>query len=156
MFQTVYIPELPTAVFPSTVAEIRMDDLLTGTIKKDAFCAMNILSVTVSNASIDQIEPGAFSDRTLIHGLEFVDVRMKSVKSGAFRAGANNLTIQYSRSVELQIITFSIISLKNSFNRALLALISGPKYIFKYILKNINAKDLHSHWFLRGMRACHC
>ncbi|OXU28687.1 hypothetical protein TSAR_014609 [Trichomalopsis sarcophagae] len=97
MFQSVKIPELPTAVFPSNAAEIRIDDLWTGSIKKDAFCAMNILSVTISNASIVDIESGAFSDRTLIHGLEFVDVRMTTIRTGAFRAGANNLTIQYSR-----------------------------------------------------------
>ncbi|XP_058807980.1 uncharacterized protein LOC131673744 isoform X2 [Phymastichus coffea] len=102
MFQRVKIPELPTAVFPSTAAEIRMDDLWTGSIKKDAFCAMNVLSVVISNASIVEIEPGAFSDRTLIHGLEFVDVRMKTVRAGAFRAGANNLTIQYSRLSEVE------------------------------------------------------
>ena len=103
MFQSVRIPELPTAVFPSTAAEIRMDDLWTGAIKKDAFCGMTILSVTISNASIVDIEPGAFSDRTLIHSLEFVDVRITSIRTGAFKAGANNLTIQYSRSVAFNI-----------------------------------------------------
>lgn len=76
-----------------------MDDVWTRTIKKDAFCAMNILSVIISNASISEIEHGAFSDRTLIHSLEFVDVKIKTIRTGAFRAGANNLTIQYSRLV---------------------------------------------------------
>lgn len=112
MFQSVKIPELPTAVFPSNAAEIRIDDLWTGSIKKDAFCAMNILSVTISNASIEEIEPGAFSDRTLIHGLEFVDVRMTTIRSGAFRAGANNLTIQYSRSVVKLIFSRTLLSSK--------------------------------------------
>lgn len=103
MFQSVRISEFPTAVFPSLASEIRMDNLVTDVIRKDAFCAMNILSVTISNASIGEIEPGAFSDRTLINSLEFVDVRMKTIRTGAFRAGANNLTIQYSRLVSLKI-----------------------------------------------------
>lgn len=76
-----------------------MNDIWTGAIRKDAFCAMNILSVVITNASIFEIESGAFSDRTLIHGLEFADVKMKTVRAGAFRAGANNLTVQYSRYV---------------------------------------------------------
>lgn len=101
MFQSVRITELPTAVFPSAVAEIRMDDLWTKVIRKDAFCAMTIFSVTVSNASILEIETGAFSDRALIHNLEFVDVRLKSIERGAFRAGHDNLTIQYSRLSEV-------------------------------------------------------
>lgn len=97
MFHSVKIPELPTAVFPSTAAEVRMDDIWTKVIRKDAFCSMNILSVIISNASIFEIETGAFNERTLIHSLEFVDVRLKTIRSGALRAGANNLTIQYSR-----------------------------------------------------------
>lgn len=100
MFHSVKIPELPTAVFPSTAAEVRMDDIWTKVIRKDAFCSMNILSVIISNASIFEIETGAFNERTLIHSLEFVDVRLKTIRSGALRAGANNLTIQYSRFVK--------------------------------------------------------
>ncbi|KAG7189535.1 hypothetical protein KM043_017226 [Ampulex compressa] len=96
-FQSVRITELPTAVFPSAVAEIRMDDLWTKVIRRDAFCAMTIYSVTISNASILEIESGAFSDRALIQNLEFVDVRLNSIERGAFRAGHDNLTIQYSR-----------------------------------------------------------
>lgn len=101
MFQSVRVPEFPTAVFPSTVGEIRMDILVTDVIKKEAFCAMSILSVTISNASIGEIEKSAFSERTLINGFEFVDVKVKSIRTGALRAGANNLTIQYSRSVTI-------------------------------------------------------
>lgn len=100
MFQSVRITELPTAVFPSAVAEIRMDDIWTKVIRKNAFCAMTIFSVTISNASIQAIETGAFSDRALIQSLEFVDVRLKSIEKGAFRAGHDNLTIQYSRYVD--------------------------------------------------------
>lgn len=102
MFHSVKIPELPTAVFPSTAAEVRMDDIWTKVIRKDAFCSMNILSVIISNASIFEIETGAFNERTLIHSLEFVDVRLKTIRSGALRAGANNLTIQYSRLTEVE------------------------------------------------------
>lgn len=97
MFQSVRITELPTAVFPSAVAEVRMDDIWTKVVRKNAFCAMTIFSVTISNATILEIETGAFSDRALIHSLEFVDVRLKSIERGAFRAGHDNLTIQYSR-----------------------------------------------------------
>ncbi|XP_014219010.1 uncharacterized protein LOC106647220 [Copidosoma floridanum] len=102
MFQNVMVPVLPEKVFPSTVAEIRMENFWTRAIKKDAFCAMNILSVMLKNASIVEIESGAFSDRTLISSLEFFDVRVKTVHSRAFRAGSNNLTIQYSRLLDVQ------------------------------------------------------
>ncbi|XP_076687366.1 uncharacterized protein LOC143379006 [Andrena cerasifolii] len=101
-FQSVRITELPTAVFPSAVAEVRMDDVGTKVIRKDAFCAMSIFSVIISNATILEIESGAFSDRALIHSLEFVDVRLKSIERGAFRAGHDNLTIQYSRLSEVE------------------------------------------------------
>lgn len=97
MFQSVRIAELPKAVFPSAVAEIRMDDIWTKTIRKDAFCAMTILSVIISNASIHEIQSGAFSDRALIQHLEFVDVQLTNINTAAFRAGHDNLTIQYSR-----------------------------------------------------------
>lgn len=97
MFQNVRIAELPKAVFPSNVAEIRMDDILTKVIRKDAFCAMTISSVIISNASIHEIQSGAFSDRALISSLELVDVELKSIKTAALRASHNNLTIQYSR-----------------------------------------------------------
>lgn len=97
MFQNVRIAELPKAVFPSAVAEIRMDDISTKIIRKDAFCAMTIFSVVISNASIHEIQSGAFSDRALIHSLEFVDVQLKNINTAAFRAGHDNLTIQYSR-----------------------------------------------------------
>lgn len=97
MFQNVRIAELPKAVFPSAVAEIRMDDISTKIIRKDAFCAMTIFNVIISNASIQEIQSGAFSDRALIHSLEFVDVQLKTINTAAFRAGHDNLTIQYSR-----------------------------------------------------------
>ncbi|XP_014604168.1 PREDICTED: uncharacterized protein LOC106786846 [Polistes canadensis] len=97
MFQSVRITELPTAVFPSSVAEVRMDDIWTKVIRKEAFCAMSIFNVIISNASISEIESGAFSDKILIESLEFVDVRLKYIETGAFRAGHDNVTIQYSR-----------------------------------------------------------
>lgn len=101
MFQNVRIAELPKAVFPSAVAEIRMDDISTKIIRKDAFCAMTIFNVIISNASIQEIQSGAFSDRALIHSLEFVDVQLKTINTAAFRAGHDNLTIQYSRLFEV-------------------------------------------------------
>lgn len=101
MFQSVRIAELPKAVFPSAVAGIRMDDIGIKTIRKDAFCAMTILSVIISNASIYEIQSGAFSDRALIQHLEFVDVQLTNINTAAFRAGHDNLTIQYSRLSEV-------------------------------------------------------
>lgn len=97
MFQKVRIAELPKAVFPSAVAEIRMDNIKTKVIRKDAFCAMTIFNVIISNATIEDIQTGAFSERALIHSLEFVDVELKNINTAAFRAGHDNLTIQYSR-----------------------------------------------------------
>ncbi|XP_043586060.1 uncharacterized protein LOC122569295 isoform X1 [Bombus pyrosoma] len=116
MFQTVRIMELPTAVFPSAVAEVRMDDIWTKVIRKNAFCAMTIFSVTISNATILEIESGAFSDRALIQSLEFVDVRLKSIERGAFRAGHDNLTIQYSRLSEVETGAIDISAATVSFN----------------------------------------
>ncbi|KZC08415.1 PREDICTED: uncharacterized protein LOC107186538 [Dufourea novaeangliae] len=116
MFQSVRITELPTAVFPSAIAEVRMDDIWTKVIRKDAFCAMTIYSVTISNASILEIETGAFSDRALIQRLEFVDVRLQSIERGAFRAGHDNLTIQYSRLSEVETGAIDISAATVSFN----------------------------------------
>ncbi|XP_072744252.1 uncharacterized protein [Anoplolepis gracilipes] len=96
-FKNVRIAELPKAVFPSAVAEIRMDIIWVKIIRKDAFCAMTIFSVNISNATIYDIQSGAFSDRTLINNLEFVDVTLENINAGAFKAGHDNLTIQYSR-----------------------------------------------------------
>lgn len=97
MFQNVRIAELPKAVFPSAIAEIRMDDISMRIIRKDAFCAMTIFNVIISNATIQEIQSGAFSDRALIQSLEFVDVQFKNINTAAFRAGHDNLTIQHSR-----------------------------------------------------------
>nr|XP_003704708.2 PREDICTED: uncharacterized protein LOC100882408 isoform X1 [Megachile rotundata] len=116
MFQSVKITELPTAVFPSAVAEIRMDDMWTKVIRKNAFCAMTIFSVTISNASIQAIETGAFSDRALIQSLEFVDVRLKNIERGAFRAGHDNLTIQYSSLSDVDTGAIDISAATVSFN----------------------------------------
>ncbi|XP_017753457.1 PREDICTED: uncharacterized protein LOC108546046 [Eufriesea mexicana] len=116
MFQSVRITELPTAVFPSAVAEVQMDDIWTKVIRKNAFCAMTIFSVTISNASILEIETGAFSERALIHSLEFADVRLKSIERGAFRAGHDNLTIQYSRLSEVETGAIDISAATVSFN----------------------------------------
>ncbi|XP_018407096.1 PREDICTED: uncharacterized protein LOC108783109 [Cyphomyrmex costatus] len=101
MFQNVMIKELPTSVFPSAIAEIRMDDISMRTIRKDAFCAMTIFNVIISNASIQEIQSGAFSDRALIQSLEFVDVQLQNINTAAFRAGHDNLTIQHSRLSEV-------------------------------------------------------
>jgi len=97
MFQNVRIAELPKAVFPSAIAEIRMDDISMRVIRKDAFCAMTIFNVIISNATIQEIQSGAFSDRALIQSLEFVDVQLKNINTAAFRAGHDNFTIQHSR-----------------------------------------------------------
>lgn len=97
MFQSVKITELPSSVFPSAAAEIRMDDVWTKVIRKDAFCALLFLGVRISNASINDIEYGAFNDKTLIHNFELIDVSLRNVKNGSFRAAFNNFTIQYSR-----------------------------------------------------------
>lgn len=97
MFQNVRIAELPKAVFPSAIAEIRMDDISMRVIRKDAFCAMTIFNVIISNATIQEIQSGAFSDRALIQSLEFVDVQLKSINTAAFKAGHDNFTIQHSR-----------------------------------------------------------
>lgn len=97
MFQHVGIAELPKAVFPSVILEIRMDHVRTKFIRKDAFCAMMISSVIISNASITEIQSGAFSERALIQSLEFADVEIKNINTAAFRANHDNLTIQYSR-----------------------------------------------------------
>ncbi|KYM75800.1 hypothetical protein ALC53_13864 [Atta colombica] len=101
MFQNVMIKELPTSVFPSAIAEIRMDDISMRTIRKDAFCAMTIFNVIISNTSIQEIQSGAFSDRALIQSLEFVDVQLQNINTAAFRAGHDNLTIQHSRLSEV-------------------------------------------------------
>ncbi|XP_011880987.1 PREDICTED: uncharacterized protein LOC105569265 [Vollenhovia emeryi] len=100
-FQNVRIAELPKAVFPSAIAEIRMDDISMRVIRKDAFCAMTIFNVIISNATIQEIQSGAFSDRALIQRLEFVDVQLKNINTAAFRAGHDNLTIQHSRLSEV-------------------------------------------------------
>ncbi|KAL6263222.1 hypothetical protein P5V15_006022 [Pogonomyrmex californicus] len=97
MFQNVRILELPTVVFPSAMAEIHMDDISMKVIEKDAFCAINIINIIISNTTIQEIRSGAFSDRALINNLKFVDVQLKNIKKSAFRAGHDNLTIQYSR-----------------------------------------------------------
>ncbi|XP_044587374.1 uncharacterized protein LOC123266982 isoform X1 [Cotesia glomerata] len=97
MFQSVKITELPSSVFPSAAAEIRMDDVWTKVIRKDAFCALLFLGVRISNASINDIEYGAFNDKTLIHNFELIDVSLRNIKNGSFRAAFNNFTIQYSR-----------------------------------------------------------
>ncbi|XP_011315228.1 uncharacterized protein [Fopius arisanus] len=101
MFQSVRISELPSLTFPSAAAEIRMDDVWTRVIRKDAFCAMMISSVRIANASIFEIESGAFSHQTLFPNLELIEVRLKSIKSGAFRAAFTNFSIQYSRINEI-------------------------------------------------------
>ncbi|XP_015608700.1 uncharacterized protein LOC107274256 [Cephus cinctus] len=116
LFQSVMIPELPTAVFPSMAAEVRMDDFSTKVIRKEAFCAIIILSVAISNATIYEVEAGAFSDRTLIHSLEFVDVSLKRVGGGALRAAVNNLTIQYSRLTEVESGAIDIAAASVTFN----------------------------------------
>ena len=95
MFQSVKKMELPAGVFPST-AEIRMDDIYLKAIKKDAFSAMDILSVVITNTSIDTIEKGAFSNKTLIDKLEFADVKFRIIRDGALRAAVNELIVRYS------------------------------------------------------------
>ncbi|KAK0078391.1 hypothetical protein PV325_002554 [Microctonus aethiopoides] len=100
--KSVKISELPTSVFPSPAAEIRMDDVWTRVIRKDAFCAISILGVRISNASIYEIESGAFRHATLIPNFELSDVRLKIIKNGAFTAGVTNFTIQYSRINEIE------------------------------------------------------
>ncbi|XP_066580932.1 uncharacterized protein [Prorops nasuta] len=116
LLRSVRITELPTAVFPSAVAEIRLDDIWTKTIRREAFCAMNTFSISISNATIHEIESGAFSERALINSLEFADVRVRNIKKGALRAAHDNLTIQYSRlsnvesggvDISAAIVTFS-------------------------------------------------
>lgn len=76
-----------------------MDDVHVVNIRRDAFCAMNIQSIRISNATIDEIETAAFTDRIHIFRLEFSDVTFKVIRKGALKAGVDNLTVQFSRSV---------------------------------------------------------
>ncbi|XP_034938612.1 uncharacterized protein be [Chelonus insularis] len=115
-FQSVKIMELPSSVFPSAADEIRLDDVWTKVIRKDAFCAIMIHTVKISNASILEIESGAFRHATLITNFELVDVRLKTIKSGAFQAGFNNFTIQYSRINEMETNAIEISAATVAFN----------------------------------------
>lgn len=74
-----------------------MNNIEAKVIRKDAFYAMNILNVKISNATIDTIETGAFNGRTLIVNLEFADVNIARIKSGALAAPVTNFTIRWSR-----------------------------------------------------------
>ncbi|EFN81008.1 hypothetical protein EAI_12855 [Harpegnathos saltator] len=78
-FQSVGITELPKAVFPSVLSEIKMNDISMKVIRKDAFCAMTILRVIISNASIHEIQSGAFSDKAFIDNLELSEVESGAV-----------------------------------------------------------------------------
>ncbi|XP_063987141.1 uncharacterized protein LOC135167655 [Diachasmimorpha longicaudata] len=102
MFQSVRIAEIPSLAFPSAAAEIRMDNVWTRVIRKDAFCPMTILSIKITNASIVEIDSGAFSHKTLIPNLELVEVRLKTIKTGAFRAAFTNFSLQYSSISEIE------------------------------------------------------
>ncbi|XP_046470046.1 uncharacterized protein [Neodiprion pinetum] len=110
LFQSVKIDELPTMAFPSTVMEVRMDNLETSVIRKDTFSAMKILKVAISNATIGTIESGAFNGRTLIDNLEFVDVSVAQIKTGALLAPVTNFTIQYSRVNDMETGAINVVA----------------------------------------------
>lgn len=97
LFQNVKVHEIPKMAFPSIAMEVRMDNLEAGFIRTEAFTAIGITKIAISNATIRTIETGAFSARTLIKNLEFVDVIVDTIKSKALLAPVTNFTIQYSR-----------------------------------------------------------
>ena len=72
---------LPKAVFPLVVAEIRMNNTNIETIEKGAFDSLLIINLVISNATINRIEELGFSRTTFIDNLELSDVKIKSASS---------------------------------------------------------------------------
>jgi uncharacterized protein (UPF0276 family) len=91
------LPEIPSSAFPSSAAELRLERTEVRAVRRDAFCGLTVLELTMRDVSLGSVERGALSARTLLHRLTMERVRDVSLASQAVQSAVTNLVIQHSR-----------------------------------------------------------
>ncbi|KAI5701780.1 hypothetical protein M8J75_013275 [Diaphorina citri] len=99
-FENVTIPEISSNAFP-ILSELRIVSCNIRVIRSKAFGALDISSISIENTSIQQVENGAFSERSLVYNLRLDHVYLKTLDSNAILSAINNLSIQHSNITDI-------------------------------------------------------
>lgn len=91
------LPQLPENMFSSPAAIIKLVNCEVKVVKKNAFSALEIYSVLIENTTLDLISSGAFSDRSLLTSLQFTDVNIRRISTGAIHSAVTNFTFYNSK-----------------------------------------------------------
>ncbi|XP_065222949.1 uncharacterized protein LOC135847378 isoform X2 [Planococcus citri] len=91
------LPHLPENMFSSPAAIIKLLNCDVKVVKKNAFSALEIYSVQIENTTLDVISSGAFSDRSLLTSLQFADVNICRISTGAIHSAVTNFTFYNSK-----------------------------------------------------------
>ncbi|GLH12986.1 Uncharacterized protein GBIM_17648, partial [Gryllus bimaculatus] len=90
VLERVMVAELPPLAFPSQVAEVRLVEAQVRAVRRDAFYALQLSAVAVVNSSLQQVDAGAFSARTLVLQLSVQGSRVGCLASGALRGAGGD------------------------------------------------------------------
>jgi hypothetical protein len=91
------IPEIPSLAFPLSAADLRIERSAISVIRKDAFCGLLVLNLSLEQCKLDTVERGAFSARTLVHRLILSNLTIETVASNAVQSAVANFTLQHSK-----------------------------------------------------------
>lgn len=100
-FDNVAIPQVPKEAFLKPLASIMFYNCHIGDLHTDALKAAEISSVIISNTTLNHIQEGAFTDRTLIMDLKIVKCKISKIKTRAIMAATGNFSITHSRWVKM-------------------------------------------------------
>lgn len=104
----VKLENLERKTFYSSAHQVKIRNSHIKTVRTDAFNAISLAQVTIENTTIDKVEHGAFSGRTILHTLTLDRVILHELESGAVLSGTTHLNIHHSRFGTLQPGTFNV------------------------------------------------
>lgn len=118
----VKLDNLAAGTFRSLTSDVRLKDSKVQRVRTDAFNAISLSHVSIENTTLNRVESGAFSDRTILHTLTLDRVNLHELEPGAVLSGITNLHIRHSRfgvmnSGALNVTVASASINHNSFNR---------------------------------------
>ncbi|GBP00162.1 hypothetical protein EVAR_71070_1, partial [Eumeta japonica] len=90
------VPVLPKQVFGSSSGQIRLENTRVHTAKAEAFSATYYNKIIVNASSVGLIEQEAFSQKSLIITLEFVNCNILEMQQKAILSAANNFIMRNS------------------------------------------------------------
>ncbi|KAK7871700.1 hypothetical protein R5R35_013989 [Gryllus longicercus] len=149
VLERVMVAELPPLAFPSQVAEVRLVEAQVRAVRRDAFYALQLSAVAVVNSSLQQVDAGAFSARTLVLQLSVQGSRVGRLASGALRGAVGNLSIVDSQVETVEEGAVDITVAKVALERCSVGAVRERGFAFakwnSVVVRGNAFRELHAH-----------